>query len=901
MSNTERERYQREYGPSRRAILRALAASGVAVGLSPIALAQDEPIELGGDTPGWQGRAPAEIEGEVNPTLEFEAGQTYTVEWENVDGLPHNFAILDGAGSQLVRSEVIEGEGETQTVEFEATAEMAEYYCEVHPDTMRGDVEVAGEAAGGDELEDDTPVSGEIPDGPSIGLQRVAEGIPAPTGMEIAEGVDDRRYVVVQTGQIFVHTDEGGLQEEPFLDIEDRLVDLGLEDLGGYDERGLLGLAFHPDFESNDRFFVRYSAASREGTPEEFDHTDVLAEFAADSPDAADPDSERVLLEIPMPQDNHNGGALAFGPDGYLYSSVGDGGNVHDIGTGHVEDWYEENEGGNAQDTTENLLGGVHRLDVDDGGATGEIDEPEMESTDEENASAENASDEVGQDEDVRDDENGVEGNNETSDVTGNETDTNATSGNETDINATSGNETDADGMETDGTGDAAYGIPEDNPLVGEEGDHRGEYYAWGFRNPWRMSFDSDGRLFVGDAGQHRYEEVSLVEAGGNYGWNVKEGTHCFSPAEPLEPIEECPDETPEDVRGGEPLRDPIVEFRHRRLTEAFIDSSVVVGGYVYEGDAIGDLEGSYVFGNWSGEGVVDRDGEIFVATEPSAGEGGGEDTELEGDDAAGNETAATGNETVTDGNETSTDGNETAAQGNETESGGEDATVSVHSLPEYGDVLVGPDGMTLYMFEQDTQGDDASACYDDCADSWPPLTVDDEPTASEEVTAELTTFEREDGQTQVAAAGWPLYYFEPDEEPGDANGQGANDVWWVLGADGTPVRSAAGDEESDAETDDEAAGEDDATDAELWDLEEAVVDGSENGRLNRYVYAFGRDHDDELYVLTNTEYTPDDETGEVFKIVPPEEGESIEMPPAADEDGAADGNETADNETSDD
>lgn len=118
-------------------------------------------------------------------------------------------------------------------------------------------------------------------------------------------------------------------------------------------------------------------------------------------------------------------------------------------------------------------------------------------------------------------------------------------------------------------------------------------------------------------------------------------------------------------------------------------------------------------------------------------------------------------------------------------------ATVSVSSHPDLGEILVGPDGMTLYNFDQDTQGEPESACYDDCEESWPPLTVeeDEEPTAGEGVTAELTTFEREDGTMQVAADGWPLYNFTPDEEPGDAEGQGANDVWWVLRPDGSLVK----------------------------------------------------------------------------------------------------------------
>lgn len=126
---------------------------------------------------------------------------------------------------------------------------------------------------------------------------------------------------------------------------------------------------------------------------------------------------------------------------------------------------------------------------------------------------------------------------------------------------------------------------------------------------------------------------------------------------------------------------------------------------------------------------------------------------------------------------------------GTETDEEAADVTVQTRTHPDHGNILVGPDGMTLYMFDQDTEGEGMSACYEGCAETWPPLTVDATPTAGNGVTAELTTFEREDGSMQVAAAGWPLYYFAPDQEPGDANGQGANDVWWVLAPDGTPIR----------------------------------------------------------------------------------------------------------------
>jgi predicted lipoprotein with Yx(FWY)xxD motif len=120
------------------------------------------------------------------------------------------------------------------------------------------------------------------------------------------------------------------------------------------------------------------------------------------------------------------------------------------------------------------------------------------------------------------------------------------------------------------------------------------------------------------------------------------------------------------------------------------------------------------------------------------------------------------------------------------------DRTVRVADHGELGSILVDSDGTTLYMFDNDSKGEGASACYDQCASAWPPLTVEGDPTVGGDVTASLTTFERDDGTSQVAAAGWPLYYFASDEDPGDANGQGVNDVWWALSPDGSPVESGS-------------------------------------------------------------------------------------------------------------
>ena len=349
-----------------------------------------------------------------------------------------------------------------------------------------------------------TPQGVEIPN--AVALDPLATGLVFPLDVAFAPDAD-RRYVVERRGVVHVHEDT--LLDEPFLDIQDAVEAQG--------EKGLLGIALHPRFATNRRVFVRYSAPRRPGTPADYDHTFVLSEFqATDDGRRLDRDSERTLLEIPEPQAAHNAGAIAFGPDDYLYVTVGDGGEGRDQGLGHVADWYEENGGGNGQDVTENLLGSILRIDVDTQ------------------------------------------------------------------------------------SGDRPYGIPDDNPLVGTDG--LDEHYAWGFRNPWRMSFDGDD-LFVGDAGEKRLEEVNLVEKGGNYGWNVKEGTSCFNGAKPDDPLEDCPDATPPGVRGGEPLVDPIIEYSNSDQPMA------VICGYVYRGSLFPGLEGAFLFGN------LTTHGQLFAAT----------------------------------------------------------------------------------------------------------------------------------------------------------------------------------------------------------------------------------------------------------------------------------------------
>ena len=363
-----------------------------------------------------------------------------------------------------------------------------------------------------------------------IGLELVAEGFTAPVRVVAAPDDSGRLFVVDQTGQIWVIARNGSLLQEPFLDIADRLVELRQT----YDERGLLGLAFHPGYAQNGRFFVYYNAPLREGAPQDFDHTARISEFSVSSqnPDRADLDSERIILDVDQPQSNHNGGTLLFGPgDGFLYISLGDGGARNDAAPGHVADWYEFNEGGNGQDVTQNLLGSILRIDVD--------------------------------------------------------------------------------------TGDP-YGIPQDNPFVGREG--LDEIYAYGLRNPYRMSFDLAGEygLFAVDAGQELWEEVNIIVKGGNYGWNVKEGTHCFDAANPTEPPEQCPDTVgPNHPDEGATLTNPVVEFANAKQADGL--GVTVTDGFMYRGTALLNLQGQLVFSMWSMSQAEPR-GRLFYAIPADTG-----------------------------------------------------------------------------------------------------------------------------------------------------------------------------------------------------------------------------------------------------------------------------------------
>ncbi len=205
---------------------------------------------------------------------------------------------------------------------------------------------------------------------PRLQIEVVAEGqIVSPVAIANAGDGSDRLFVVDQRGLIHILNAERMVLPMPFLDIGAKLV----VERAGFDERGLLSIAFHPDFSNPDaagegKFYVYYSAPT---TTPEANHMSVVAEYSisTDDPNLADLDSERILLTIDQPQFNHNGGQLDFGADGFLYISTGDGGGADDNQLGHTggaaggRNNRPTDALGNAQDLT-NLLGKILRIDV---------------------------------------------------------------------------------------------------------------------------------------------------------------------------------------------------------------------------------------------------------------------------------------------------------------------------------------------------------------------------------------------------------------------------------------------------------------------------------------------------------------------------------------------------------
>lgn len=355
----------------------------------------------------------------------------------------------------------------------------------------------------------------------AVDIKEIANDFVSPIQLVAVPDDSKRLFVIDQIGKIWIIDKDDNKLSTPFMDVSSKLVPLN----PGFDERGLLGLAFHPDYKSNGRFYIYYQLPPREGGPAPgvlWNNLSRVAEFTVSADqNIANLNAEKVLLEWDDPQFNHNGGTLAFGPDGYLYISIGDGGSSNDTAVGHVEDWYPDNKGGNGQDIEANLLGDVLRIDVNTGNP---------------------------------------------------------------------------------------YGIPSDNPFVNKPG--LDEIYAYGFRNPYRFSFDMGGthQLILGDAGQLLWEEIDVVTKGGNYGWNVKEGRHCFNAASSLEVFPSCP--LMDNL--GNPLTDPVIEINNWQ-NPAGGRATTVIGGHVYRGHDIHGWNGKYIFGTFS-QSPTTPNGELFAA-----------------------------------------------------------------------------------------------------------------------------------------------------------------------------------------------------------------------------------------------------------------------------------------------
>lgn len=288
-----------------------------------------------------------------------------------------------------------------------------------------------------------------------------------PVDIQFPKDKSNRLFVVSQEGIIHVFENNSNANTSSiFLDIRDSLL------YGG--EQGLLGLAFHPNFSDNGYFYLNYTRANPRRS--------VISRFTvSENPLLGNHKSEIIILEIPQPYSNHNGGQVAFGPDGFLYISIGDGGS-----------------GGDPDNNAQNLssmLGKILRIDVD----------------------------------------KVSEGKN--------------------------------------------YSIPNDNPFKNNNENFAEEIYAYGLRNVWRFSFDSDGRLWAADVGQGAWEEINIIENGKNYGWRIMEGFHCFNPSS------NC---------NMEGLSLPVWEYFHDAA-----GGYSITGGYFYEGNSNSELFNKYIYGDF--------------------------------------------------------------------------------------------------------------------------------------------------------------------------------------------------------------------------------------------------------------------------------------------------------------
>ena len=291
----------------------------------------------------------------------------------------------------------------------------------------------------------------------------------SPVDLTHANDGSNRLFVLEQEGTIRVFNNESSATtSQEFLNIKKKVS------YGG--EAGLLGLAFHPDYKNNGYFFLNYTRK----ISGKLETAIVRYQVSNSNKNQANPATETVLFTFDQPFDNHNGGAVKFGNDGFLYISTGDGGSWGDPGN-------------NGQNKSA-FLGKILRVDVN---------------------------------------------------------------------SREKGN----------------YGIPKDNPFAGNKEGFKEEIYAYGLRNPWRISFDDvTNTLWAGDVGQNENEEIDVIVKGGNYGWRKKESINCYNPKKGCEEIG---------------LIDPVLN-----MPQANGEHSIT-GGFVYRGKNIPALEGKYIFGDY--------------------------------------------------------------------------------------------------------------------------------------------------------------------------------------------------------------------------------------------------------------------------------------------------------------
>ncbi|XP_069806687.1 HHIP-like protein 1 [Dendropsophus ebraccatus] len=313
-------------------------------------------------------------------------------------------------------------------------------------------------------------------------LEEVANSLRNPIAMIHANDGTHRFFVAEQVGLVWTYLPDRSRLEKPFLNISHAVLTSSYEG----DERGFLGITFHPNFKHNGKVYVYYSVEIG------YDEIIRISEFTVSDHDmnTVDHSSERIILEVDEPASNHNGGELLFGDDGFLYIFTGDGGMAGD----------PFGKFGNAQNKSA-LLGKVLRIDVN---------------------------------------------------------------------------------LNNHGP---LYRIPPDNPFVNDP-SARPEIYAYGVRNMWRCSFDrgdhqtkeGKGRLFCGDVGQNKFEEVDIIEKGKNYGWRAREGFSCYDK-------KLCANSSLGDTL-------PIFAYNHK------VGKSVT-GGYIYRGCEYPNLNGLYIFGDF--------------------------------------------------------------------------------------------------------------------------------------------------------------------------------------------------------------------------------------------------------------------------------------------------------------